>query len=138
MLGMLPAFLGAAGARADARAEQALHEQPVVVALSRQDAGGCGTHVSTVLVQADADPQRRHVVLGEAGVGAGGRSLRAFETRIDRTGEIVEVEVGFDPRRFEHLSRVAHPNVNTNAWAPGSRKVISNVRSAIGPACRMS
>ena len=31
-----------------------------------------------------------------------------------------------------------YPNVNTYAWAPASPKVISNVRSATRPGCRMS
>jgi hypothetical protein len=31
-----------------------------------------------------------------------------------------------------------YPKVNAKAWAPGSGKVISKVRSVTGPVCRMS
>src|SRR5699024_10350330 len=83
---MLLALLGAGLARRLTGLEQCTVEGIVLARLTGQDSAGRLADVGAILVQADALGQLRHLVLGQAGVRAGGTGLGALEAGLGAFG----------------------------------------------------
>lgn len=95
MLGMLLAFITTEFACLRACLEKRPAQRRLERRLARLDITGCRADVGAVQIEADAADQHLNLLFTKAGIGAGGASLRAIETRADALDERAQVNGRF-------------------------------------------
>src|SRR5919112_3831054 len=108
VFGVLLALLAAQPARLGTGVQRSLLHLRVEGRLAREDLAGRITHIGTVKVEADAPGQHLHVLLTQAGVGAGGAGLGAVGAGLDALDPRFCVHCGATRVRLDYPSGLSH------------------------------